>query len=173
MSNENQETVVPSVEHEQIMKQSSTKRARKTRTQSVPGQRPKDSKKVASGKKLAEHNKREKEALNKELKREAELKEEGEASNSWIPNLSFTTVQSIVGVGLTIFDLYMRHRTNTANEDSRQNKANEIQHESLKSMSDIEPVHKEFREQSSPDPTFTFIYLAKSKWTLGKMVSSL
>ena len=41
---------------------------------------------------------------------EAEAKTEVRDSNSWIPNTSFTTVLSVVGIGLTIFDLYMRYR---------------------------------------------------------------
>ena len=69
----------------------------------------KDPKKVAAGKKLAEYNKRAKEALKEKMKREAEpeKRETGE-SKPWIPEISFTTVISIVGIVLTAFDLFMR-----------------------------------------------------------------
>ena len=33
-------------------------------------------------------------------------------SSSWLPNTSFTTILSVVGIGLTIFDLYLRTRKN-------------------------------------------------------------
>ena len=33
-------------------------------------------------------------------------------SSSWLPNTSFTTILSVVGIGLTIFDLYFRTRKN-------------------------------------------------------------
>ena len=82
----------------------------------------KDPKKVAAGKKLAEYNRRAKEALNEKIKREAEKAHEEEREKSetphasaealshrgWIPELSFTTVISVVGIGLTAFDLFMR-----------------------------------------------------------------
>ena len=73
----------------------------------------KDPKKVAAGKKLVEYNRRAKEALKREMKREAEkAKEEEERetgeSQGWFPELSFTTVISIVGISLTAIDLFMR-----------------------------------------------------------------
>ena len=79
----------------------------------------KDPKKVAAGKKLAEYNKKAKEALAREMKREEQMKiEESEYNKektnneykSWLPELSFTTVLSIVGLGFTAFDLFMRYR---------------------------------------------------------------
>lgn len=77
--------------------------------------KPKDPKKVAAGKRLAEHNKRAKEALKEKMVRDAENSEERETtsveSQSWIPQqLSFTTVLSVVGLGLTAFDMYMRYK---------------------------------------------------------------
>ena len=77
--------------------------------------REKDPKKVAAGKKLAEYNKKAKEALAREMKREKEqaaIKNEEETveSKSWLPELSFTTVLSVVGLGFTAFDLFMRYR---------------------------------------------------------------
>lgn len=75
----------------------------------------KDPKKVAAGKRLAEHNKRAKEALKEKMARDAENLEERESasgeSQSWIPQqMSFTTVLSVVGLGLTAFDMYMRYK---------------------------------------------------------------
>ena len=73
--------------------------------------REKDPKKVAAGKKLAEYNKKAKEALAREMKNEEQPKtsENGE-SKSWLPELSFTTVLSVVGLGFTAFDLFMRYK---------------------------------------------------------------
>ena len=42
------------------------------------------------------------------MKQEEETNEDGE-SKSWLPELSFTTVLSIVGIGFTAFDLFMRY----------------------------------------------------------------
>ena len=85
--------------------------------------REKDPKKVAAGKKLAEYNKKAKEALAREIKREEKMKQEEETlraaeqnentyseSKSWLPELSFTTVLSVVGLGFTAFDLFMRYQ---------------------------------------------------------------
>ena len=87
--------------------------------------REKDPKKVAAGKKLAEYNKKAKEALAREtqraaeqMKREKEQEEiknentESESNKAWLPELSFTTVLSIVGIGFTAFDMFMRYRQN-------------------------------------------------------------
>ena len=75
--------------------------------------REKDPKKVAAGKKLAEYNKKAKEALAREMKREEAEQNENtyrRESKSWLPELSFTTVLSVVGLGFTAFDLFMRYR---------------------------------------------------------------
>ena len=78
--------------------------------------REKDPKKVAAGKKLAEYNRKAKEALAREMKREEALQTTEQNENtyseykSWIPELSFTTVLSVVGLGFTAFDLFMRYR---------------------------------------------------------------
>ena len=81
----------------------------------------KDPKKVAAGKKLAESNKKAREAYAREMKREAEARESrGEtsestditqegSSESWIPEMSFSTVISLVGLGFTAFQLYMTY----------------------------------------------------------------
>ena len=71
----------------------------------------KDPRKVAAGLKLAEKNKIAREALKKQKQREEEEEKEKDTS-SWLPNTSFTTILSVVGKGLTIFDLYLRTRQN-------------------------------------------------------------
>ena len=62
----------------------------------------KDPKKVAAGKKLAELNKKAKDALAREMKREAD------PEDKWLPELSFSTVLTVVGIGLTAADLFFR-----------------------------------------------------------------
>ena len=74
----------------------------------------KDPKKVAAGKKLAEHNRRAKEALKREMQREAEKAQEEEETGKtepWFPEMSFTTVVSLVGIGLTAINMFMSYRT--------------------------------------------------------------
>ena len=96
--NENQKLAAP---EEQI-----TKPAPK-----VKPQREKDPKKVAAGKKLAEKNRQAKAALEREIKREmAEKEKENENSAGWLPEMSFQTVLSLVGVAFTAFELYQRFR---------------------------------------------------------------
>ena len=76
-------------------------------------QREKDPKKVAAGKKLAEKNRQEKAALDREVKREREMAEkeqENENSPGWLPEISFQTVLSIVGIVFTAIELYQRFR---------------------------------------------------------------
>ena len=67
----------------------------------------KDLRKVAAGKKLAKKNKIAREALKK--RKQIEEEKENDPS-SWLPSTSFTTILSVVGIGLTIFDLYLRTR---------------------------------------------------------------
>ena len=79
----------------------------------VKPQREKDPKKVAAGKKLAEKNRQAKAALEREVKREREMAEkEHENGNStgWLPEMSFQTVLSIVGITFTAIELYQRFR---------------------------------------------------------------
>ena len=96
--NENQKLAAP---EEQI-----TKPAPK-----VKPQKEKDPKKVAAGKKLAEKNRQAKAALEREIKREiAEKEKENENSAGWLPEMSFQTVLSLVGVAFTAFELYQRFR---------------------------------------------------------------
>ena len=75
--------------------------------------REKDPKKVAAGKKLAEKNRQAKAALDREVKREREMAEkeqENENSPGWLPEMSFQTVLSIVGIVFTAIELYQRFR---------------------------------------------------------------
>ena len=79
----------------------------------VKPQREKDPKKVAAGKKLAEKNRQAKAALDREVKREREMAEkeqENENSPGWLPDMSFQTVLSIVGIVFTAIELYQRFR---------------------------------------------------------------
>ena len=82
------------------------------------GKKAKNPKKVEAGKKLAEYNKKAKEALAREnlraedqMKRD-EIKNESEKTKAWLPELSFTTVLSIIGIGFTAFDMFMRYYKN-------------------------------------------------------------
>ena len=77
----------------------------------VKPQKEKDPKKVAAGKKLAEKNRQAKAALEREIKREiAEKEKENENSAGWLPEMSFQTVLSLVGVAFSAFELYQRFR---------------------------------------------------------------
>jgi hypothetical protein len=69
----------------------------------------KDPKKVAAGKRLAEYHKKAKEALKN--------KEPEEKSSSWMPEISFTTALSLVGITLTAVDLYFRWRKDKPKEN--------------------------------------------------------
>ena len=77
----------------------------------VKPQKEKDPKKVAAGKKLAEKNRQAKAALEREIKREiAEKEKENENYAGWLPEISFQTVLSIVGVAFSAFEMYKRFR---------------------------------------------------------------
>ena len=96
MSTEIQENISPDKTNEITETESTSAKATNNKI--------KDPRKVAAGKKLAEKNKIAREAL----KKQREEKEKD--SSSWLPNTSFTTILSVVGIGLTIFDLYLRTR---------------------------------------------------------------
>ena len=93
----------------------------KTPVESNVKTKEKDPKKVAAGKRLAEYNKRAKEALKEKMKREAEKSQEEErdeqskdlTSVGWIPEISFTTAISLVGIGLTVINMFMSYRKDT------------------------------------------------------------
>ena len=79
----------------------------------------KDPKKVAAGKRLAEYNRRAKEALKEKMKREAENEEDRDeqsktlTAEGWIPEVSFTTAISLVGIGLTVINMFMSYKKDT------------------------------------------------------------
>ena len=98
MSTEIQENISPDKTNEITETESTSAKATNNKI--------KDPRKVAAGKKLAEKNKIAREAFKKQ--REEEEKEKD--SSSWLPNTSFKTILSVVGIGLTIFDLYLRTR---------------------------------------------------------------
>ena len=100
----------------------------KTPVESNVKTKEKDPKKVAAGKRLAEYNKRAKEALKEKMKREAEKATEPEerdeqskthtaakleSADGWIPEISFTTAISLVGIGLTAINMFMSYRKDT------------------------------------------------------------
>ena len=108
--NENQKLAAP---EEQI-----TKPAPK-----VKPHKEKDPKKVAAGKKLAEKNRQAKAALEREIKREiAEKEQQDENSAGWLPEMSFQTVLSIVGVAFSAFELYkhFRPKSSSPREEPKQ-----------------------------------------------------
>ena len=79
----------------------------------VKPQKQKDPKKVAAGKKLTEKNRKAKEALEREIKRGREIakkEKENENSAGWLPEMSFQTVLTIVGIAFTAFEMYHRFR---------------------------------------------------------------
>ena len=81
----------------------------------VKPQKEKDPKKVAAGKKLAEKNRQAKAALEREIKREiAEKEKEKENSAGWLPEMSFQTVLTIVGVAFSAFEMYKRFHTKSS-----------------------------------------------------------
>ena len=87
----------------------------KTPVESNVKTKEKDPKKVAAGKRLAEYNKRAKEALKEKMRREAEKEEretaeQGSRMEGWIPEISFTTAISLVGIGLTALNMFMSYK---------------------------------------------------------------
>ena len=93
-------------------------------------QREKDPKKVAAGKKLAEKNRQAKAALEREVKRErdiAEREQENENSAGLLPEMSFQTVLSIVGMIFTAFELYQRFRQKESSGDGINAEHNSVQ----------------------------------------------
>ena len=127
--NENQNRLV--TQEEQI-----TKPAPKAKPQ-----REKDPKKVAAGKKLAEKNRQAKAALDREVKREREIAEkENENSPGWLPEMSFQTVLSIVGVVFTTIELYQRFRQKDSSGGGINTEHNSVQ-------STISPITAEPRAE--------------------------
>ena len=95
-----------------------------------PAAKTKDPKKVAAGKKLAELNKKAKDALAREMKREAD------PEDKWLPELSFSTVLTVVGIGLTAADLFFQFYRSKKEKDSY----------------DLTPVHMALKTSPEPAP---------------------
>ena len=98
------------IDNEQITKVPES--VRNITNEKVNKLKTKDPKKVAAGKKLAELNKKAKDALAREMKREADPEEK------WLPELSFVTVLTVVGIGLTAADLFFRFYRSKKEKDS-------------------------------------------------------
>ena len=85
----------------------------KTPIESNVKTKEKDPKKVAAGKRLAEYNKRAKDALKEKMRRESEKEEDRETGESAIgrfPEVSFTTAIYLVGIGLAAINLFMSYK---------------------------------------------------------------
>ena len=116
----------------------------------VKPQREKDPKKVAAGKKLAEKNRQAKAALERELKREiAEREQENENSAGWLPEMSFQTVLSLVGVAFTAFELYQRFRPKSSSGSAQNTISPQSEPKHSGAMSDSRSCQGEQPEQSS------------------------
>ena len=77
------------------------------KVEQITKEKGKDPKKVAAGRKLAESNKKAREALKREVDHESRGSAEVDPkSESWIPNIDFQTVLSIVGIAITLFGLF-------------------------------------------------------------------
>ena len=83
-----------------------------TRTPSNVSQRSKDPKRVAAGKKLAEKNRQMREEYAKYKAAEASTTAETSTTENseWFPKLSFTNAISLVGIGLTVFNLFLKSK---------------------------------------------------------------
>ena len=88
-----------------------------TKAPSNVSKKEKDPKRVAAGKKLAESNRRMREeharfkALEAQRTSEAPPETEPDTNGSeWLSKLSLTNVISLVGIGLAVFNIYMRSR---------------------------------------------------------------
>ena len=88
-----------------------------TKTPSTVPKKEKDPKRVAAGKKLAERNKQMREEYARykaeQAEREAHALETTEPEtegSGWLPKLSLTNVISLVGIGLTVYNIFIRSR---------------------------------------------------------------
>ena len=87
-----------------------------TKTPSDTQKREKDPKRVAAGKKLAESNKRMREEHARYKAAEAQKATEAPPGTTepegsgWLPKLSLTNVISLLGIGLTVYNIFMRSR---------------------------------------------------------------
>ena len=121
----------------------------------VKPQKEKDPKKVAAGKKLAEKNRQAKAALEREIKREiAEKEKENKNSAGWLPEMSFQTVLSIVGVAFSAFELYKRFRPKSSSP-REEPKQSDRDRESGDRESGVAAAEAKLRAPSSEAPSKT------------------
>ena len=96
-----------------------------TKAPSNVAKKEKDPKRVAAGKKLAEKNKQVKEEYARLKASEAQratesLHEENLPETNdceWLSKLSFTNVISLIGIGLAVYNIYMRSKDNKQHND--------------------------------------------------------
>ena len=85
-----------------------------TKAPSNVAKKEKDPKRVAAGKKLAEKNKQMREEYARykaaEAQRAAEAPPETTNDSEWLSKLSLTNIISLVGIGLAVYNIYMRSR---------------------------------------------------------------
>ena len=101
-------------------------KSRKHRSSNV-AKKEKDPKRVAAGQKLAEKNKQMREDYARlkasEAQRATEALHEAaepETNSEWLSKLSFTNVISLIGIGLAVYNIYMRSRDNKKHNEDKE-----------------------------------------------------
>ena len=97
---------------------------------------------------MQKKNRKAKAALEREVKREREIAEreqENENSAGWLPEMSFQTVLSIVGIAFTAFELYQRFR-------KKENSGGGINAEHNSVQSPISQITAEAKPEPSSEP---------------------
>ena len=131
-----------------------------TRTPSNVQQKIKDPKKVAAGKKLAEKNRqmREEHARYKAAQEaqaaqasETSTTENSDGNSEWFPKLSFTSVISLAGIGLTVFNLY---NSSMRSKDKPQSNSVHLSPVRINYKSQCEPQHESRNEPISKVPKY-------------------
>ena len=128
---------------------------------STTPKREKDPKRVAAGKKLAENNKRMREEYARYKASEAqraaesptETETEGNASgdgNDWLPKLSLTNVISLVGIGLTVYNIFSRSREKQPTPADRKHVDSEAWREPVSTTFEEPKVPKVAETRSKP-----------------------
>ena len=89
-----------------------------TKEPSTPVERVKNPKRVEAGKRLAMHHKMVKANLKKEkskedssVRQQDDVEENNTPKTSWMPEMSLTTGLTLIGIGLTGVDLYLRYKS--------------------------------------------------------------
>ena len=111
--------------------------------------REKDPKRVAAGKKLAENNKRMREEHARykalEVRKSSETTESETETNSdeWLPKLTLTNVISLVGIGLTVYNIfYVRSKDNAVSNQPTNDKHVEWREPVTTTIEEPEPKPK-------------------------------